>query len=102
MKLFNKCCYSILVTILIFIIVSIQQKDKEDEVKYYSGISNKNKKGCKMLKTKAGDGALSGLIMGSLTGGPVTGLAMAARYGIVNPIIGGIRHLKDDNDDNDD
>jgi hypothetical protein len=94
MKLFSICCYGILITVLIIVLVMVDEKDKQEEVKYHSGLDCNNKKGSKMLQVKARDGALSGLIMGGLTGGPIGGLVMAAKYGLVNPIVGGLNHLR--------
>ena len=98
MTLFNKCCYAILTILLLYILALTYEKDKEEEYKYHAGLPSKNKRGCKMLQIKARDGALSGLIMGSLSGGPVSGIIMATKYGLVNPIVGGLSHLKNTDD----
>jgi hypothetical protein len=98
MKFYMRCLYVLLILILIVVVSLVYEQDKQEEVKYHQGLPIANKKGCKMLEIKARDGALSGLIMGTLSSGPIGGLAMAAKYGIVNPIVGGLSHLRKTDD----
>jgi hypothetical protein len=94
MNLITKCFYATLLCTLIIIIILTYEMDREEEYKYYCGLPSNEKRGNKMLQVKARDGALSGLIMGTLTGGPVNGLIAAAGNGLVNPIVGGLSYLK--------
>jgi hypothetical protein len=97
MELYMRCFYAALIMILIVIIAAVIEQDKQEELKYHSGLPYSDKIGATILQDKARDGALSGLLMGTLSGGPVTGLLMAGKYAMVGPIVSGVGHLKNTN-----
>lgn len=94
MKFYLRCFYALLIVVLILIISAVVEQDKQEEVKYHSGLPYNDVRGTTVLSTKARDGALSGLIMGTLSGGPGAGLIMAGKYGLVGPIVGGVNYLR--------
>lgn len=94
----NCCFYVVLIISFIALLVIVYNDDKKEESKYVHGLKCKEKSGYKKMLIKSRDGAINGFILGCISGGPIGGLSKAVTLGLISPIVGGISHLKDDDD----